>query len=399
MTDRFDDELRSAMHAEARRSRPDPRALETVMDRLDTPRWRQPAALGAAAAALILLGGVAAALLWLRDDPEDQPVVVEPPPTTAASEPDATTTTTEPDDTTTTSTDPGEDVVVDPIDMGPIPSTRDEPPETFVAVLADGRLVEADTATGEVIEELAFEGDPNEKPDEGGPYFIADVARAPDGSHLWYAFCCEPAAGALFRIPELEGQTTPNADYPMFTLGSEWFGAASMFAGVWSADGDEQRWWDDPDHPGFSRAVLSPDGQRLVVEPWDDPNTDDGNPMLVVDTDRVRDGQIVDDDPDELPNDRWTLPTFRRDGLLLVAGEGGDGSESPMLVDIDTGELIDPGFSYGATPVMQRFDGSGEWLLALVTDDAEGDQSTELVWFGPDGQQGTIPGDYISAAW
>lgn len=395
--------LRDALAAEADQARPDPHAWEKVSGRVALER-SHPALLGAAALVLVLAGVAAAITFW--PDESDEPLVVEPPDTTTTTEPAETTTTETPETTTTTTPEP--EIVVDPIDMGPTPPTRATRPDTIVAVLPDGWLAMADTATGEVIDELEFRGDLREESEEGPRYGIADVAVAPDRSHLWYAFCCEPAAGALFRIPDIDGHGSPGGDYPMFTLGSRWFASASLMATVWNSEEGTGRFYQpEPPVSGFSRAVLAPDGQRLVVVPW--ASSGPGLPMFVVETDTVlRTAQagmtsdsIIDDDPVELPGDRWTLPTFRRDGLLLVAEEADDGSWSPRLVDIDTFEVTDPGFDYGpGTPVMQRFDGSGEWLLTLMTDDpdafpAEG----RLVWHGPDGQQGTIPGSFVSAAW
>lgn len=162
---------------------------------------------------------------------------------------------------------------------------------------------------------------------------------------------------------------------------------------------------------GLVAAVLSPDGSRLIVEPWPERDRDGQvvgrRPMLVVETATVRPSEdastvyVDDDDPVELPSDRWTLPTFRRDGLLLVAEEADDGTWQPRLVDLDTFEVIDAGFAYGdGVPVMQRYDGSGEWLLVLLVDDPDAfPQVGRLVWFGPEGRSGTIPGEFLSAAW
>ena len=49
---------------------------------------------------------------------------------------------------------------------------------------------------------------------------------------------------------------------------------------------------------------------------------------------------------------------------------------------------------------MQRYDGSGEWLLVRVVDDPDAFPTIgRLLWFGPDGRSGTVPGEFVSAAW
>lgn len=132
-----------------------------------------------------------------------------------------------------------------------------------------------------------------------------------------------------------------------------------------------------------------------------------GNELRVIDTERatavqrtspgveaVR--QIVAE-PRDLPGRGWALPTFRRDGRLLAAQDS-DGTWVPRLIDIDTGEVTDAGWSYGGVPLDQDHDASGEWLLYVVADSRDSFEGT-LRWFGPNGQTGTVPGTYYAASW
>lgn len=413
MNEPLDDRLRDALHADARRARPDPAAWARVTERLSAdPAGRsRPALLATAAVVVLLVSSAAAAFFLTRDGSDEQSVVVETPTTTTDAIP--TTTTSSPTTTTEADDEPSDiDVVVDPIGMGPTPPTRDEPPAEMVAVLPDGRLVMVDSASGDILEELADGGDLRDTPQEGGPSGIWQVALSADGEEVWYSRCCEPAAGITLRHPFNPDQTDMTgmlqADAPTFTMTSEWVVGASYIVPMRNTRTGEHRWWSTEGIDGFTNAVLSPDGQRLVAERWPERESTTGavvgrRPMLVARTGAVhptQQGTIVDDDPVELPSDRWTLPTFRRDGLLLVAEEGDDGDWRQALVDIETLEVTDPDVAYDQTPVMQRYDGTGEWLLVLLTDVPERfPLEGRLVWFGPDGQTGRVPGTYTSAAW
>jgi hypothetical protein len=371
---------------------------------------------GAAAAAYIaLIAAIAALTVW--DRPDEERVAIQPPPTRETTITDTATPTTERETIEPSRIpEPVSELVIDPIDMGPTPPPREARPDTIVAVLEDGWLATVDTATGEVLERHLERGDLREEAPEGPRYGIWQVAVAANGEDVWYSFCCEPAAGATRRLHSDPALDLPGlqADAPTFTMTSTWLTGASYVVPLLNVESGAHRWWGSDSHPGFIAAVITPGGQRLVAQPW--PHRDDigrvtsNSPMVLVRTDTVlrttgwqggTQDQIVDDEPVELPSDRWTLPTFRRDGLLLVAEEGADGGWRPRLVDIDSFEVTDPGFDFGpGVPVMQRYDGSGEWLLVLMADDPDAFPTIgRLLWFGPDGQRGEVPGEYISAAW
>jgi hypothetical protein len=368
-------------------------------------RW-----IGIAAIAAVVVSIVVAAVVLLTGDDADDGTAASSTSTTATT---GATTTTGPGSTTTTELPAG--VVVDPIEPDPLPPSRDAAPDTIVAIVEDGRLVTLDAATGAVLEELEWWGDLREVPEEGGRFGLWQVAVSADRATTWVSLCCEPAAGQI-RLVGHDEPAVVLADNPQVTMSSRWLTAASYLAHIREMTGlgdpASHRAWSSEAIDGMTAAVLSPDGSRLVVEPWPERDTAGRvvgrRPLVVVETAVVRPvdepdspDEIVDDDPVELPSDRWTLPTFRRDGLLLVAEQGTDGSWRPRLVDLDTLEVTDAGFDYGdGVPVMQRYDGSGEWLLVLLVDDPDAfPQVGRLIWFGPEGRSGTIPGAFLSAAW
>ncbi|NND01443.1 MAG: hypothetical protein HKN91_01520 [Acidimicrobiia bacterium] len=109
-----------------------------------------------------------------------------------------------------------------------IPRLDDGLPATFVAVTDDWEAVEVNTATGERIRSIAQFDQPSETGEEPGFFnAIQNIWRSPDGA--WYAIstCCEPAAGAIYFIPQdgtLDAQSTENA-----VLVDGWTAAPSPF--------------------------------------------------------------------------------------------------------------------------------------------------------------------------
>ncbi|MGY6502002.1 MAG: hypothetical protein ACXIVQ_14055 [Acidimicrobiales bacterium] len=408
MNDPIDDKVRNALRAEGDRVQPDPGAWRRISARVGSGTPGRSAPILAAAAVVVLVAAVVGVMVLGGEDEDATDVATD---TTTSTIVDETTTTTAVDDTTTTTEPAPTD---GPLDMGPQPDRRDVPPEELVVVLDDGRLAVVETATGSVVRVLDQRGDLREIDELGMSYGIWDVAVTPDGSRAFFTTCCEPAAGALFSIPtdgSDGGAPVVNADHPQFTTSDNWVVASSMFLQVHDVrDGTTLMWQPSDDVLGLGPSALSPDGRRVVTSPWsfgDAPRP----PLLVATIGGIDDSSAATgsdmvrtlemDESRDLGDGSWTLPTFRRDGRLVVAEEQADGSWVGRVVDIDTGEVDDSiSYDYGGVPVTQRHDGSGEWLLAVVTDDPETfPQVGRLVWFGPDGQSGTVPGSYLGAGW
>ena len=93
-------------------------------------------------------------------------------------------------------------------------------PATFVAVTEDWEAVEIDTATGEVIRSIGQLDQPSETGEEPGFFnAIQNIWRSADGA--WYAIstCCEPAAGAIYFIPQDGILSSDNLDEAILTPG------------------------------------------------------------------------------------------------------------------------------------------------------------------------------------
>lgn len=407
MNEPVDEQVRAALHAEGRRVEPDLRAWHRIAEQVRSPRSVLTAPVLAAAAVVVILAAVVGvAVLGGDDDTTD----VATDPTTG----ETTTTTGETTTTEAEAPDPGPG---DPVlDMGPQPDPRDTPPEQLVAVLEDGRLAVVDTATGSVVQVLDERGDLREAdPETGMSYGIWDVAASPDGGEAFFTTCCEPAAGALFRIPtDGSGGGSPviNADHPQFTTSAHWVVASSMFLQIHDIRDETTLTWQPPDGiAGLGPSALAPDGRRVVTSPWSGGDDAPRPPLLLATLTGVEEADptsaggtahdLVVGETQELGDGTWALPTFRRDGRLVVAEEQADGTWLGRVVDLDTGEVDDQiAYDYGGVPITQRHDGSGEWLLAVVTDDPDtSPQIGRLVWFGPDGQSGTVPGAYLGAGW
>ena len=411
--------LSEAFADEADRARPAPDAWAHVSDeirRRERPRRWLPAA---AAAVLLLAGAVSAAVL-LRDDGGRVVQVATEPTTASTVEPATEGPSTSMPAVQTTTTVPEPEVVSDPIEMGPPPPSRSTPPEMIAAVATDGRLVLLDTATGAVTREVADHGDLRDRDEVGMSSGVDDVALSPSGDRVWYSVCCEPAAGSLHEAlldpaaepirpdPPVPEQPTRFADAysPAFSPSARWATSATYWASVWDLEERERRDWSPNDGGGFSWAVLSPGGQRLVVAPWSFTG-EVGSVLQVIDTERATTAQRsspgveavrrIVAEPRDLPGGGWTHPTFGRDGRLLAA-QHSDGTWTPRLIDIETGEVTDAGWSYGGVPLDQDHDPSGEWLLYVVADSPDSLEGT-LRWVGPNGETGTVPGTYYAASW
>lgn len=83
-------------------------------------------------------------------------------------------------------------------------SATGQPPVVAVAVTEHGHLVVIDTRTGSVTRDLGGFDDPTDPAAtsrEGGALTITGVALHPNGREVYFETCCEPASGAVYRIP------------------------------------------------------------------------------------------------------------------------------------------------------------------------------------------------------
>lgn len=343
--------------------------------------------------------------------PTDEPGPTEPtpPPPDGVDGPD-------PDPDTVPEDDPPIPTVPDPtLEVGALVETRTQPPGALAAVTADGRLVLIDPATGEEVTEVANDPTPADPPPEPGAPApgIDGVALGHDGDRVWYSVCCDPPPGVLYTAPvgpDSVADQLANAISPRIGTSPNWVVSGGLIARLDSTTDGLIRFWEPRGPTGVSQATLSPDGSLLaVLEQPADPDEPDQRLLLVTVAELVPTGndsaEIVDPAPVVAPELHWRQPVFQRDGSLLVARDPGeDGDEpwslwrmDPATLDATPVEGIDL-----AGPVLDLdVDPSGEWTLAVVAelDDDSGQTIGSLHWFGPDGSQGTVPGEFLRAAW
>jgi hypothetical protein len=286
------------------------------------------------------------------------------------------------------------------IDVGELPPTRTTPPPLAVAVTSDGRLVVVDTSTGAELRELAHRDDPRAPVGEGGPSVIDGVAVTPDGQTVWFSTCCEPAGGSLFRVP-IDGTAPEERVFDVYdpaVSASTRFVAGVTSPGVLVHDlvGDDSRlWWDDRWSGDYQEVAWSPDGQRMALRVHLD------GQLLLLDTRHFAflEAEPADTSPDEprvVDGGGWSQPAFARDGTLVAAHTEDGARWTRRTVDWDTGRTLsdDP---LPSEPLGQCYDRTGEWLLTVLKD--PGDAGGHVIWNGPGGLTGSIPGTYRVIAW
>jgi hypothetical protein len=430
VTDResLDDLLRDALAAEAERAKPAADAGPALASRARTARRRRSAALVSTAAIVVaaLFGG---GLVLAGDDaggdagdisvdttPPTGPAPTTPtsaPPTPTAPSPTETAPSTSPsavsDQTTPTSGGSAEEQPFFATDAWPLPDPRPAPPEQIVAVTEDGRLVVVDTATGAEVRELAHPADPRVPDEEGpGPNTIDGLDVSPDGELVWFSTCCEPISGAPYRVP-LDG-SAPEAPAGVGGYAPDYGASARYVANVTSVgidiedpNGDFGLTWRAPSGvAGNIQAVAwSLDGRTAAITYGQERRLAllDVTGFLGAESETTHFSGHVE--PVELPGDGWALPSFARDGSLVVAHVT-DGLVAQVAIDVPTflatGELVTADLpSHEGIPVSQDHDATGEWLVVVEADDDGVDGG--IHWFGPDGSTGVVPGSYRAAAW
>jgi hypothetical protein len=429
MTDPLDDLLRDAMAAEGERATPSADAGAGLATRARAARRRRSAALVSSAAvvvAVLVAGGVAV----VDDDGAgdagdisvDQPIDTGPTsePATSASSTTSTaapSSSTRPEGTVADTVPAGTSAGNEPFfatDPWPLPDPRSTPPEQLVAVTENGRLVVVDTATGAEVRELARRDDPRAPlaPDEpvAGRRTIDGVDVPPHGGLVWFSTCCEPVSGAPHRVP-LDGSAP---DEPAGGGGfAPDFGASSRYVanvtpvGVDIDDpvGDFGLTWWAPDGiaGGVRRVAWSLDGQTVAITYGQEGR------LALLDVTRFQGTEASDaiefdhQEPIVVPGEGWALPSFARDGSLVVARSTDEGWVE-VAIDVaaflETGELVTRdlfAIEHEMIPVSQDHDATGEWLVVVEADDDGVDG--RIRWVGPDGSTGVVSGSYRTAAW
>lgn len=400
MTDPLDAQLRDALNEEATKVAPDPAAWSRITARLEPRRQRRRVQFLVAACAAVALGLVATAV-GMRPDPGEDRVSATAGTEGGEGEGDGR----EVDGTTDRR--PPADTGPTPLQFlaqPPPPPPSPVPPAQLVAVTVDGRLVVVEVGTGKELRTLATSGDPRQAPPrEGpGPNVIDHVALSPDGRTAWFSECCEPAGGSLFRVA-VDGSAAPErvADgyTPSVSTDSRYVAAVNAF-GVLIFDPSANSslgWMNERWQGEYQQLAWSLDARRLVVRV----GMPEAGQLLALDPSTFGPAAGLTTarsaEPVVLEGSSWSLPTFRRDGRLVVA-EREARTWRGRVFDLDAGHAVDAeSFDYGGTPLSQDYDPTGEWFLTVVRSGAGGSGRATVI--GPDGERSEVPGRYRLASW
>jgi len=256
------------------------------------PPSRRYLIVAVAAAAAVLAGAVA---LWQREEaaplvqtnPRPQPSVVTTPAPT------------EPTATTVPSVPGPHPAAVSPTPTSP--SASEPRPTRAVAMLQDGRMVEADLATGTVLRVLDTRWDVNKPAPTGDIAYWGSVDVDPGGNTVWYTDCCLPANGRLFR-GRLDAWPAQAPDFGQFKAvavspDSAWVARAEDDITVTAPDGRTVARYHDPQLGGGVRLWWSPD-RKLLVYATSPPDPTSGQMVIHV----LRwDGRTLQADPGSAP--------------------------------------------------------------------------------------------------
>jgi len=278
-------------------------------------------------------------------------------------------------------------------------------PATWVAIDRTGRLLVLSAETGEVQRVLGEFDHPTECPqgDEpaAGCEWVVEVALSPDGATVFYETCCEPAPGNVYRVPVTGGEPelVVHGGFPAVDPGGtrlavvelQWVAVQPL------AGGPAERFADDEGGAtGFVHGMTwSPDGESIAFSV-----SDASAESLRLHVLRVGEASDFGDarPVPQPPADSWTLPAYRRDGLLFVAEQEllldgrPTGPARGLVVDPRTGAVVEE-FEYGGAVQSQHLDATGSHLLYTLHDGS-------VRWRSPDGASGVLAGDgYLAATW
>jgi hypothetical protein len=290
---------------------------------------------------------------------------------------------------TTTSTMPAPDV---------------DRPGRWVGIDDAGRLVVVSGAAS--VERVLGEFDhPTQCPEGDEPVagcsWVVEVAVSPDGATVFYETCCEPAPGNVYRVPMAGGtpELVIHGGFPAPDPAGERLAVVELqWVTVQPLGGGEARRFADEDGQvvEFVHGMSwSPDGLTLAF------SVDDGlGAGLHVRRLQVEEATSFEDalPVRQPPGSSWTLPTYRYDGLLVVAEQDlapADLPTSPargLVVDPSTGTVVEE-FDYGGPVRSQHMDAAGVHLLYTLADGS-------VRWRSAGAETGTLaPAGYLAAAW
>jgi hypothetical protein len=256
-----------------------------------------------------------------------------------------------------------------------------EPPSQAVAVTERGRIEVLDTATGGVVRDLGgFEDptDPEIAQREGGPYSIVGVALHPNGRDVYFETCCEPAAGAIFRVP-VDGSVSIDSSrlapvaygYGMdISADGRWLAYVSgPVVSVMDLETGEVHYTaesGDGTH-GWVQVAINADGSVLAIERV---------------LERSADGSAI------LRSDARTVDVTRADGEY----EEHDVPSGRFIpIWIEGGRMLASAPAPGTSPRDVNLDAAGDWILEVTEDGRLEGRSEEMV---------AIPGGpYLAADW
>ena len=285
-----------------------------------------------------------------------------------------------------------------------IPAT--ERPERWVGINDDGRLVVVATATGEVERVLGEFDHPTECPEGDEPVagcqWVVEAAVTADGEQVYFETCCEPAPGVVYRVPIDGGEAVQitYGGYPAVDPAGERLAVVELqWVTVVPLTGGEQRSFrdDDGEVASFLQGMSwSPDGSTLAFSVHDE----DGERMRLHLLDVATATSFDDARPvPQPPGASWTLPQYRADGKLIVAGQEPNltgppipGPAAGLVVDPRTGS-VEEEFDYGGRVASQHVDASGVHLLYTLEDGS-------VHWRSSGGETAALaPSGYVAAAW
>jgi hypothetical protein len=299
-----------------------------------------------------------------------------------------TTTTTATTTTTTTAASGGEDSTTTTARGAEEPGG--DRPTFAVAALEDGRFGIVDLAAGDVREigDRRF-SDLTQPPAEGGAYFVADLALTPDRSTVWVDTCCEPAAGSIVRIDLTTGRqddATITGWSPSVSPDGEAMAHGHYSIGIGIVRGGESVQVDGPPDDGTFRQYedtvwLDDSSIAYVLNVFDGPQ-----PRATVYVHDIAASDLLGDRVLFEPGEPVVAMARRGDGALVWVGESG----AAHVVDPASGDETAT-FDLGEPVVDIAYDATGTWLLVV-------DEDRDLRWLGG-GEEGTVPGRYVAAAW
>lgn len=153
----------------------------------------------------------------------------------------------------------------------PAPSPPSGLPGTAVAAEESGRLVVVDVATGEVHRTLMTFSDLRTEAPEGGHAFPRDITLTPDGTVAYLDWCCEPAAGAIRRVPTVGGDgagadSIAHGYAPSVSPNGASVTWGTYTSGITIRTGDQQRLVPGPERPTdlFYSATAWVDDRRVA---------------------------------------------------------------------------------------------------------------------------------------